>query len=437
MKIIKITLLALCLLLANIGIAVSEINSDGILREGSWVLSPYPDPFNNKYPVVGYLPTGTIILESKPHDVMKKYNEVLTHFGHRVLVQKTVNIQGRSRQSVAPFKGVVMPPKEGNNKLILHKNILCLNEQDRIKVENERCRFKKEINAEQLEGSTPKIGKGWIYSFKPKEDSSDWFWLEAQLDDSTKNTIESYGLDVVSANFSISKAELNHYENLGYITLLNKEMPLMEFEYMPDTLFYLECGLENVNKKYIEGKLGGRVGVNRESQAAKIINSFIKVDVGAEGSVGVDNETIVTISTKNNSYLFYNVIMRERGNEEESVIKVRKDFNCVSGAVNQPGLDINEVKFTIQSNEPTDPDAYVFEKEDIAIKTPEENKKTIGRPVYVSVNSVSQHSKLLQYIIKRHKVNIQMAHFMLVNINNTCKAGSRNHIREKCLMLSK
>jgi hypothetical protein len=332
-----------------------------------------------------------------------------------VLIEEFVTVQGKKMKSVTPFKGVVEPPRAGNNRFIIHEDILCLNEQDRIKVENERCYFKKRRNAEERIRSTPKLGKGWIYSFKPKEGASTWLSLKAQLDNSTKKKVKSYGLEVVNANFDIPIDELNDHEESGFITLLNKEMPLIKFEYKPETLFYLNCGLEKVDRKYIEGRLSANLSAKTKRTLSSKIFSWItgiEGTIQGDGSVGKEKETTVTISTKESSYLFYDVIMRERNSDEESMITVRKEFNCSTGAVNKPGLNITEIKFTIKHDEFTDPDVYVFGEKDIIINTPEENKKTIGRPVYISVNSASQQNKMLKYITEKYNVNMQLAHFM-------------------------
>jgi hypothetical protein len=73
---IKVAILMLMIFFISHSSLASNNEGGGILRKGAWALSPYQDPFNRKYPVVGYLPPGTIIFESKKHDVMKKYIEV-------------------------------------------------------------------------------------------------------------------------------------------------------------------------------------------------------------------------------------------------------------------------------------------------------------------------------------------------------------------------
>jgi len=416
----------------------SDSFEGGILQKGTWALSPYPDPFNKRYPVVGYIPAGTIIFEMKDHPDMRKYVEVLTHFGHRVLIEKLSKIKNKRVKSVIEFEGLVEPPQEGNNKLILHKNILCLNEQDRIKTEDaERCYFKKDPDDLSSERSTPKLGKGWIYSFEPKSGSSKWYTLEAQLDPKTKEIIESYDLEVVNANFDIPIDELEGYEEDGFITLLNKKMPLIVFEYLPSSLFFLECGLQKVDRKFIEGKLSASLSAtSKKSLSTKFFSWITGVDASmtADGAAGLEKESKKTINTNESSYLFYDVKKIDRETGEESVITVKKEFSCLTGATNIPGLDVTDIRFIVKSDPYTDPDIYVFDKSEDFINTPKENKKAIGRPVFVSVNSVSQYQKLLKIIKKKYNVSTHMAHFMLVNINNTCKDGN---VRKTCLQLSK
>ena len=46
--------------------ALAEAKDLKLMQYGAWGLSMHKDPFKNKYPVVSYLPPGTILFETKP-----------------------------------------------------------------------------------------------------------------------------------------------------------------------------------------------------------------------------------------------------------------------------------------------------------------------------------------------------------------------------------
>jgi len=429
------SLFLIMLFIFEFAFANNHMTSGGILKSGSWALSPVHDLFKKRYPVVAYLPPGTIIFESKQHGIMKDYIEVLTHYGHKVLIKQYIVRNKKKIRNILPFSSIVKPPKIGNNKFIIHEDILCLNEQDRIKLEKERCFFSKNSNK-----SAPKLGKGWIYSFEKKKGTKNWLILKAHLDTSTKDKIRNYGLEPVNANFDISEDELSSYEESGYITLLNKNMPLVEFIYKKDSEFFLKCGLEKVDTKYIQSKLSTSLSTEtKKTNAIKLLSWITGVNIGvsADAGVGTDNETKVSINTKEKSYLFYDVIMKDRGSEEENLITIRKDFTCTSGASNKPGLDITDITFSINPNDATDTENYVFSDSKIILNTPEKVKKIIGRPVFFSVNSSVQQNSVLKYIMQEYEVSMQMAHFMLTNMNYTCKSGRNGKVRSRCLKLYK
>jgi len=220
--------------------ADSEVN---ILVTGTWGLEPHPDPFINRYPVVDYLPPGTVIFKINKSR-LPGYSEVLTHFGHSLLVKEMTD-KSTSDSPVKIYRSIEglvnVPPTDA---LLLHESILCLGQTNRLVIPPNRC---DKFGHHSM--SILPVGKGWLYKFKEKKDSK-WVELSLNLDEKTKAQLERRGIKPEEANFLIAKNDLLRLERQGYLTMLNKNHPLVVFEYLNDEPLYIKCGQKKVTHNW-------------------------------------------------------------------------------------------------------------------------------------------------------------------------------------------
>ena len=163
------------LALISFGLMAQEVEETmdlKIMQHGAWGLSEYEDPFLNKFPVVSYLPHGTILfsVEDSP-EVLQNYGyrKVLSQYGHKLNIKVQTMLRGtNSKVDVySPIKNLVNAPP--TKSIIFHQPILCLGRANRIIYEPPYVCKKIGENVQ----STKPVGKGWIYHFKKVSEEID------------------------------------------------------------------------------------------------------------------------------------------------------------------------------------------------------------------------------------------------------------------------
>jgi len=150
----------------------------------------------------------------------------------------------------------------------------------------------------------------------------------------------------------------------------------------------------------------------------------LNLEIGGEAKAGTKYE--ITVDTTEKSYLYYTAPMTDPQTNAISTISIEKNFECNQSPNIGPGDRINKVKFTIEKpGSFDDPIKYELRNSDEYLKIPERVCSLCPRPLFVSINSTEQHSKVLQNIIKIWKVDVNLAHFMLSNLNYSCPSIKR------------
>lgn len=404
-----------------------------ILQYGVWGLSANPDPFKNKYPVVSYLPPGTIIFSVEP-SLWKDYVRVLTQYGHKLHIKNKISVPGAAKKIsvLTPIAGLLSSPP--TNSLVFHKSILCLAQSNRIVPPPGRCiQFGEDIR------TTLPVGKGWIYTFHPSAKGERWLNLDVILDSGTKAALTERGLNPNEANFEITYNELSTLEKQGLITLLDKKMPPVTFEYPMKAPVFIRCGQKKVTEKSLKASIGATVSAGAGADLplwTKLISGLTaKLGLSADLEAGAASGTkwTINIDTTRSSYLYYTVNMIDNETNRISNILIEKTFECRESPNIQPGERILRVVFEIEQPGSPDVDEYAFEKSGDYIKVPESLLGHHPRPVFISVNSPDQHADVLRKIAEKQNVDIPLAHFMLSHLNNTCKGTKRTKCEELIL----
>ncbi|MFX0197472.1 MAG: hypothetical protein ACFFCW_15220 [Candidatus Hodarchaeota archaeon] len=427
-----ITLAIVFLFFGVLIVGVSSIYAqDGIkmLRYGTWGLSVDPDPFKRKYPAVVYLPPGTIVFHSNSSP-LEGYIKVLPHYGHWVQIKETVTLKGHPEpvEILRPIEGLIAPPP--SDTIILHESILCLGQTNRIITPPGKCR---------MCGDDPRttlpLGKGWIYTFA-QSTKPDWVDLKLRLDDNTKAEIKDRGLTPKEANFDITKRELLDLEKQGYLTMLNRRHPLFEFEYQTRHPVCIQCGQKKITQKTLKASAGLKMEADA-GIAAPIWTKFItglKAKLGlkleSEVSGEVDKTWSITVETTNASYLYYAATMTDTRTKSTSNIFIEKVFECTPSPKIGPGNRILSVRFEIEYPDAPDLVVYEFTNPKEYLPLPDEIFDYHPRPIFLSANTPAQHAAAIRRIIDKWQVNVNLAHFMLANINYSCTG--RGNTRQKC-----
>ena len=404
----------------------SEVN---VLVIGTWGLKPFKDPFKERYTAVDYLPPGTIIFETLNSELLG-YSNIQTHFGHRLLIKDEIE----SSSSETPVKiyrsieGLVDPPP--TNALILHESILCLGQSNRIVTPPGKC---KKFGHHAM--SILPVGKGWIYKFS-ESTIGKWLQLNVDFNEKTKAELERRGLVPGEANFKITKNELYDLEKQGYLTMLNKNHPLVIFEYLNDDPLYIKCGQKKVTKKSLEVFIKATAKSEIEAEIPiwmKLLSGIkaslgIGLEGGAEATTGTSYE--ITVDTTEKSYLYYAARMTDTQTKSVSNILIKKIFECNSSPDIGPGDRILSVEFEIESPHETDLPKYKFINADEYLKIPDRICNLSPRPIFLSLNSPKQHSDVLKKIVQEWKVDVNFAHFIISNLNYTCPSRNRELCKE-------
>lgn len=428
----KIAILYLLSALACMVVPLSvEAKDLKIMHYGAWGLALNADPFKNKYPVVSYLPPGTILFQTQPSPPPLGnygYVEVLSQYGHRLHIKKTMDLQGEVIEiSVfSSIKGLLKEPP--TDSLIFHKSVLCLGQSNRISKPPYRCnKIGDDIS------STLPVGKGWIYGFKKSNRGPKWLNLKVVLDKSTKDELAKRGIMIEETGFDITKTELSELERQGVITMLNKPMPPVTFEYESSRPVFIECGQKTVSEKELKASMGiiasAEVGGEVPFWARLFtgIKAKLGLSVTAEGAASANKTWSITTDTTNSSYLYYTVKMIDDEKKEAANIFIEKTFECQQ-VPNKPGEKMTKIVFEVERPGSPDIEEYTFENPEEYISVPNELLNHIPRPVFFSVNSSEQHSEVVKKLAEKQSVDVPMAHFMVSHLNNTCQSSKR----EKC-----
>jgi hypothetical protein len=404
-------------------LSYAQTGEISFLRKGTWALSALPDLFKKGIPVVGYLPPGTIIFSSK-NSHYKKYIEVLTHYGQRVLISEFVEINGKLTKNLRPLDEIIKPLP--TNSIILHEDILCIGQTNRIAVGQENCK-----NFSDPEKTIPKVGKGWIYTFDTGE-KENWVNLKAELDKETTNYLIKNKLDPKEADFEIRKEELESLEKQGFLTMLDKPLPRLTFDYDLNSSFVIPCGEKKITKKKIGGTITTTVESGGEFSFWKW--AYAKVGITAEAMGSVEKEVELGIDTTNSSYLFYSATMNDAKTNKKTTINIEKEFECVAKRNNKTGHNILQVNFELLPEDSVEPEILPFSNPKDLINTPTKTKERFPRPVFISINTPEQQMNVIRNIMKEG-VDVYLANFILTNLNNTCSSARREECAKDAMSL--
>ena len=408
----------------------SHANEIQILKYGAWGLCYQKDPFRNKYPVVSYLPPGSIVfsVEKSP---LKGYIAILSHYGHKLHIKEKIGLIPNEEPVpiLKSIEGIVDAPP--SNSIIFHKSILCLSQTNRLVPPNSRClQLGDDIR------STLPVGKGWVYSFIEGSKGHRWLDLNVVLDEKTKEELIDRGLSPGEANFEVTRAELDRLEKQGFLTILDKKLPPVLIECQTKKPVYIKCGQRQVLEKDLKASLGVKATAEVSAEVplwAKLLSGLkAKLGLTTEATVSGDitKKWTINVDTTNSSYLYYTATMTDIDTGEVSNILIEKVFECRPSPNIQPGEKINRIVFDIERPGAPDIEEYVFEVSEDYIAVPKGVLDHHPRPIFISVNSPEQHSSVLKKIAEAQNVDVALAHFMLSHINNTCGSKKRNKCKE-------
>ena len=117
--------------------------------------------------------------------------------------------------------------------------------------------------------------------------------------------------------------------------------------------------------------------------------------------------------------------MIESNPDKISSVVIEKIFECESSPRTQPASKISTVKFHISTPGGTDEPSYEFTNPRTYLNMPEEIYSHHSRPIFLSINSPEQYGKVLKEIMNNQDVDINLAHFMLTNMNTACPEKKR------------
>lgn len=398
-----------------------------LLQYGAWGLSVDPEPFKGKFPAVIYVPPGTIVFATKPGS-LNNFVSVQLHYGHWVQIEKTQSINGKPVEILTPIEGLVESPP--SNTIMVHRSILCLDQTNRIAKPPEKC---KRVGT-NLESEIP-VGKGWIYTFRPSSKSG-WLDLSVRLDEGTKKELQSRGLTPGDANFEIARRDVDELERQGYLTTLDKNLPIAVFEYQNRSPVYIECGQKKVTEKALKGsaKLKAEGGVGFEAPLWVRLISGLKGKLGLSAEAGVSAETgttwTISVDTTKLSYLYYAATMFDSKEKKLSNIIIEKIFECKPPPIQGPGNRMISVRFELEPPDGGDLREFEFTNAADYLPVPEKLYNHQPRPVFLSINSPEQYETALSKVIQTWAVDINLAHFMLANINYSCNGKTRDKCAE-------
>ena len=252
-------------------------------------------------------------------------------------------------------------------------------------------------------------------------------------DDKTLAKLEEQGISKKETNFDITTDDLKELEKKGLITMLDQNIPLVNFQYEPEKTVIIKCGQEFVyvekQEESSETKVSAEAGVGLPAWLGKIV-ARIGASVTEKQGESKYKEWIISTDTRESSYLYYTVKMKKQGSEKVEDILIEKIFECEYKPRVGFGKRINMVKFEIDKHDGHDPATYEFNNYRDYIDVPNEVLIRMPRPVFLSVNDPQQHTDVLLKIIKKYDdINVPLAHFMLANLNNTCITGARESCR--------
>ncbi|NBI54638.1 hypothetical protein [Photobacterium alginatilyticum] len=386
---------------------------------GAWGLSPEPDPFINQYPVITYLPYGTVIFsKGEAPEKLKRYGyiSIETQYGYKVLIKER---DKGGNLIYTKFDNIILKPP--SNYIIMNLPIFCPWQENFLAIGSVEC---------EDDGVNKRpIGKGWVYQFRESDKGDKWRELYLNLDLKTSDELKSLGLTIKQVKFDIKFKKLESLEDSGHITILNKEIPRFTIFYKTKPLI-LPCGAKEISVKEIKEsyKLGidGEASIKTPDGIGKFFE-IIKLSLGLSGSYETNKNSTksleITVDTTNSSYLFRVATIKDTKTNIERDIRITKHFNCEE---NNYGEKITKVKFLIDDGHDYIP--YEFHEPSKIFKSYNQvvAQKYMPRPYFISYNSPEQYTNALSQLIDDTKtLDIYLAHFILSNLNYTCKSNFR------------
>ena len=421
----KIIILSMVLYI-TIGYTISSSEEIYFLQFGRWGVSDQPDPFIGAHPRITLVPAGSIIFDVND-GANERYKSVLTHLGFRTqIINKLKDDEPEAFIPIA--KLITQPP---SNTIIFHKSILCLGQTNPIVGPPYKCNSMSKNSI-----STEPIGQGWIYTYK-KKGVRDRVLLKTVLTAETKKDIEDRGWDPSEAEFPATLQDLHSLEKEGYLTILNKKLPVFTFESITENAFYLKCGQKKVSKKNFDKIFSGKINANLTVGFPVLARLFsflsAKVDAEAEASTSQkeEDEVIIEVDTTKQSYMyeFFNMV-ENNTDKDTTVIVVEKQFECDTSKASGLGDRIISVTYRITRPGEIDPEIYEFNKPDKILIRPNEIFDHHTRPVFLSINSPEQYHEALRNIVKEEKVDQVLANFMIATMNYGCTGKKIDRCRD-------
>lgn len=393
-------------------------NTIRLLKSGTWGLEANPNPFDihrsnpkKVHPAVVYIPPRTIIFKSEESpEWLPGYIKVQLHYGHSVHIKK----RQKSGNILTPIKNLIEPPP--SNTILVHRPIFCLQDSGKLIKYGPTCE----------QGGNP-FGKGWTSTFE-KSPRLGFLDLTIKLDEKTRNDLAARGWDqTLASNVEIAKADIEKREEVGDITMLDKTHPRVEFEYKNNNNLFIRCGTEEIS----EEELTRKWNIKAEASAGARLSSWLsfiesRLGISLEKSTEQNRREIrKEINTTEKSYLFYDATMIESNPDKTSYVVIEKIFECESSPRAQPASKISAIKFQIITPGGTDEPSYEFTNPGDYLNMPENIYSHHSRPIFLSINSAEQYGKVLKNIMDNQGVDINLAHFMLTNMNTACPEKKR------------
>ena len=402
-------------------------NTIRLLRSGTWGLEANPNLFGTQklnpeknHPAVVYIPPRTIIFRSEESPKwLPHYIKVQLHYGHWVHINKIYD----SHNILAPISKWIeqLPSKT----ILIHRPLFCLDQTNLLAPPGTKCK----------QGFEP-LGKGWISTFKEDSQTPESFWnLTINPDEKTKEQIAARGWHQDwTEEFRVATKDIQDLEKNGDITVLDKTHPRVEFEYKRGTEIFIRCGTTEISEEDLRQKSNIKTKAGVEAKLPRWFSW-----IGGQFGIDIRNSTEQNkregrktneINTTEKSSLFYVATMTRSGSNKTSDILVEKTFECESSPRAQPGRKILTVKFHIFTPGENDKRVFQFTEPEDYLAMPEEIYDHHHRPIFLSINSVKQYDIVLKEIMSKYGTDVNLAHFMLSNMNTTCHGNQRERCAE-------
>ena len=394
-----------------LGCSASVLAEPMLMTTGTWALAVRPDVFASAYPILSYLPAGTIVFDTAPATYNSRHVLVLTQHGFWLQIRNSGN-GGPVLEPLGKWS-IAIPSKVA----FFHRSVLCLSETNEIIEPDEKC----EIGLKK-----DPVGEGWLFQYDDKADRPNWINMRASFDDNTKAQLAERGWDVAEANFDMKIDDLLRLEERGLVTTLDRKYPIVSIDNREIEPVLLGCGKRTVTSE----ELRAGISAKASAEARASFLGWLKAKLGIEADIAAEAARVssIELSTRSKSFMYYAVRGIVHDSDEEFSIRVEKEFDCTSDARVDFGDKITAVTFDVEYFGGSDPLSFRFDDPSQFISMPEEiydvNNK---RPIFVSINNGDHYLKSVGQVMRDIGIPSRwLAEYVLASINYSCPSAQRD-----------